>query len=61
MREAICSLQRAPSPFIKESSIIYVKDIFDHAIADVGSVDAFWGYTLQHTGCVLVVCKRKTQ
>jgi magnesium transporter len=41
LRETISSLQRSESPLISESSAIYFKDIYDHTIAIIDSVDTF--------------------
>jgi len=41
LRETISSLQRSDSPLIDESNIIYFKDIFDHIIAVIDTVDTF--------------------
>lgn len=41
LREAISSLERSDSPFISESTGIYFKDIFDHVIAVIDSVETF--------------------
>ncbi len=41
LREAISSLERSDSPLISESTGIYFKDIFDHVIAVIDSVETF--------------------
>lgn len=41
LRETINSLQRADSPLIVESNAIYFKDIADHIIAIIDTVDTF--------------------
>jgi len=41
LRETISSLQRSDSPLIDEPNAIYFKDIFDHIIAIIDTVDTF--------------------
>jgi magnesium transporter len=41
LREAIGLLQRADSPLIVDSDLIYFKDISDHIIAVIDTVDTF--------------------
>lgn len=41
LREAISSLQRSDSPLINESSVVYFKDISDHIIAIIDTVDTY--------------------
>jgi magnesium transporter len=41
LREAISALERSDSPLISESTGIYFKDIFDHVIAVIDSVETF--------------------
>ncbi len=41
LREAISALERSDSPLISESTGIYFKDIFDHVIALIDSVETF--------------------
>lgn len=41
LREAISALERSDSPLIGESTGIYFKDIFDHVIAIIDSVETF--------------------
>jgi magnesium transporter len=41
LRETISSLQRSDSPLIEEPNAIYFKDIFDHIIAIIDTVDTF--------------------
>lgn len=41
LREAIASLQRSDSPLIDGSDLVYFKDISDHIIAVVDTVDTF--------------------
>lgn len=41
LREAISSLERADSPLINKSTGIYFKDIFDHVIAIIDTVETF--------------------
>ncbi len=41
LREAISTLERSDSPLISESTGIYFKDIFDHVIAVIDSVETF--------------------
>ena len=41
LREAISSMERSDSPLIGESTGIYFKDIFDHVIAVIDSVETF--------------------
>ncbi len=41
LREAISLLQRADSPLIADSDLIYFKDISDHIIAIIDTVDTF--------------------
>lgn len=41
LRETISSLQRSDSPLIEEPNAIYFKDIFDHIIAVIDTVDTF--------------------
>jgi magnesium transporter len=41
LREAISSLQRSDSPLINESSVVYFKDVFDHIIAIIDTVDTY--------------------
>jgi len=41
LREAISSLQRSDSPLIEASNEIYFKDIYDHMIAVIDTVDTF--------------------
>jgi len=41
LRETISSLQRSDSPLIDEPNALYFKDIFDHIIAIIDTVDTF--------------------
>ncbi len=41
LREAISALERSDSPLISETTGIYFKDIFDHVIAVIDSVETF--------------------
>ncbi|WP_440944876.1 magnesium/cobalt transporter CorA [Methanosarcina sp. T3] len=41
LRELISSLQRAESGLIKESTQIYLRDIYDHTIQIIDSIEAF--------------------
>jgi magnesium transporter len=41
LREAISTLERSESPLITESTHIYFKDIFDHVIAIIDTVETF--------------------
>ena len=41
LRETISSLQRSDSSLINESTVIYFKDIFDHVIAIIDTVETF--------------------
>jgi len=41
LRETISSLQRSDSPLIVESNVIFFKDIADHIIAIIDTVDTF--------------------
>jgi len=41
LREAIASLQRSDSPLIDGSDLIYFKDISDHIIAIIDTIDTF--------------------
>ncbi len=41
LREAIGLLQRSGSPLISDSDLVYFKDIYDHIIAVVDTVDTF--------------------
>jgi magnesium transporter len=41
LREAISCLERADSPLISEATGIYFKDLFDHVIAIIDSVETF--------------------
>lgn len=41
LRETISSLQRSDSPLIDEPNAVYFKDIFDHIIAIIDTVDTF--------------------
>jgi magnesium transporter len=41
LREAINSLERSDSPLISDATGIYFKDIFDHVIAIIDSVETF--------------------
>ncbi len=41
LRETVSSLQRADSPLIEGSNALYFKDIFDHIIAIIDTVDTF--------------------
>jgi magnesium transporter len=41
LRETISSLQRSDSPLIDEPNVIYFKDIFDHIIAIIDTVETF--------------------
>lgn len=41
LREAISSLERLESPLINRSTVIYFKDIYDHTIAIIDTVETF--------------------
>ncbi len=41
LREVIGSLDRGDSPLIKESTIIYLRDIYDHTIQVIDNVETF--------------------
>jgi len=41
LREAISSLERLDSPLINRSTVIYFKDIYDHTIAIIDTVETF--------------------
>jgi magnesium transporter len=41
LRETVSSLQRSDSPLIDEPNALYFKDIFDHIIAIIDTVDTF--------------------
>lgn len=41
LREAVSILQRSDSPLLEESNIVYFKDVFDHIIALIDTVDTF--------------------
>jgi magnesium transporter len=41
LREAISSLERSDSPLINKSTVVYFKDIYDHTIAIIDTVETF--------------------
>ena len=41
LREAISSLERSESPLINKSTVVYFKDIYDHTIAIIDTVETF--------------------
>ena len=41
LREVIGSLDRGDSPLIKESTIIYLRDIYDHTIQVIDNIETF--------------------
>jgi magnesium transporter len=41
LREAVSSLQRSESPLINKSTVAYFKDIYDHTIAIIDTVETF--------------------
>jgi magnesium Mg(2+) and cobalt Co(2+) transport protein (corA) len=41
LREAVSSLERSDSPLINKSTIVYFKDIYDHTIAIIDTVETF--------------------
>ncbi len=41
LREVIGSLERGESPLVKESSLIYLRDIYDHTIQIIDNVETF--------------------
>jgi magnesium transporter len=41
LRELISGLQRAESPFIKETTGIYLRDVYDHTIQVIDTVESF--------------------
>jgi len=41
LREAVSALQRLDSPLINKSTVVYFKDIYDHTIAIIDTVETF--------------------
>ena len=41
LREIISSLQRGESPLIRENTVIYFRDVYDHTIQVVDTIEAF--------------------
>jgi magnesium transporter len=41
LREVIASLERRESPLIKESTVIYLRDIYDHTIQVIDNIETF--------------------
>jgi magnesium transporter len=41
LREAISSMERSESPLINKTTIVYFKDIYDHTIAIIDTVETF--------------------
>jgi magnesium transporter len=41
LREVIAGLERAESPLIKESTVIYLRDIYDHTIQVIDNIETF--------------------
>jgi magnesium transporter len=41
LREAVSSLERSDSPLINKSTIVYFKDIYDHTMAIIDTVETF--------------------
>lgn len=41
LREVISSLQRGESPLIKQETIIYFRDVYDHTIQTIDTIEAF--------------------
>jgi magnesium transporter len=41
LREAVSSLERSDSPLINKSTVVYFKDIYDHTIAIIDTVETF--------------------
>jgi magnesium transporter len=41
LREVIGSLERGDSPLVKESSVIYLRDIYDHTIQIIDNIETF--------------------
>jgi len=41
LREAISSLERSESPLINKTTLVYFKDIYDHTIAIIDTVETF--------------------
>jgi magnesium transporter len=41
LREAISSLERSDSPLINKTTLVYYKDIYDHTIAIIDTVETF--------------------
>jgi magnesium transporter len=41
LREAIVSLERRESPLIKDSTVIYLRDLYDHTVQVIDTVETF--------------------